>query len=166
MKSRQLVVVLEDATIINTQSGLLKVLIRTEDNTLVDVSPHLRVPRTSKQFDSLLVHLMFKRQVKSQERDNVLMRVIKNNIEVALPPGSRRFGMSVGGRPVSLKEFCHQFKQVDYPVVFHVGAVSHSQPKGTVTHVEEVLSISNHGLTAAHVCAKLCSEFELLMQVT
>ncbi|GIX64208.1 ribosomal RNA small subunit methyltransferase NEP1, putative [Babesia caballi] len=148
-----------------TQNGLLKVLIRTEDNTLIDVSPHLRVPRTPKQFDSMLVHLLYKRVVKSQERDTVLMRVVKNDIEVQLPTGARRFGLSVGGRPVKLKGFCQQFKGVDYPVVFHVGAVSHSQPKGTVNQVEEVLSISSHGLTAAHVCAKICSEFEFLNDV-
>ncbi|KAK1939829.1 suppressor Mra1 family domain containing protein [Babesia divergens] len=150
----------------NTQNGLLKVLVRTEDNNLIDVSPHLRVPRTPKQFDSMLIHLMYKRRVMSQEKDTVLMRVIKNDVEVALPPGSRRFGLSVGGSPVKLKEFCQQFKSVDYPVVFHIGSVSHSQPKGTVTNVEKVISISNHGLTAAHACAKLCSEFEMLHAVT
>lgn len=188
MQSPKVVIVLEDATILNTQkesrvdilhqcllvlldsplnkNGLLKVLVRTEDNNLIDVSPHLRVPRTPKQFDSMLIHLMYKRRVMSQEKDTVLMRVIKNDVEVALPPGSRRFGLSVGGSPVKLKEFCQQFKSVDYPVVFHIGSVSHSQPKGTVTNVEKVISISSHGLTAAHACAKLCSEFEMLHAVT
>ncbi|ORM40350.1 Ribosomal RNA small subunit methyltransferase NEP1 [Babesia sp. Xinjiang] len=184
MNPPKVVVVLEDATVLSTEkesrvdilhqcllvlldsplnkNGLLKVFIRTDDNTLIDVSPHLRVPRTPKQFDSLLIHLMYKRHVKSQEKDTILMRIVKNDLEIALSPGSRRFGLSVGGRPVKLKEFCQQFKDADYPVVFHIGAVSHSQPKGTVNQVEEVLSISSHGLTAAHVCAKICCELELL----
>ncbi|EDO05371.1 EMG1/NEP1 methyltransferase family protein [Babesia bovis T2Bo] len=187
MQLPKLVIVLEDASLLSTdkesrvdilhqsllvlldsplnKNGFLKVLIRTDDGNLVEVSPHLRVPRTPKQFESLLVYLLYKRHVKSQERDAILMRFIKNEIEIALPPGSRRFGLSVGGRQVKLKDFCHQFKAVDYPVVFHIGAVSHTHPKGTVEHVEEVLSISDHGLTAAHVCAKVCSEFEYLLGV-
>ncbi|GFE55720.1 ribosome biogenesis related protein nep1 [Babesia ovis] len=187
MQPPKVVVVLEDAAVLSTEkdsrvdilhqsllvlldsplnkSGLLKVLIRTDDNNLIDVSPHLRVPRTPKQFDTLLVYLMYKRHVKSQEKDTILMKIIKNDLEVALPPGCRRFGLSVGGRPVKLKEFCQQFKGADYPVVFHIGAVSHTHPKGTLEQVEEVLSISNHGLTAAHVCAKVCCEFEFLNQV-
>lgn len=184
MQSHRVVIVLEDANILSTEKesrvdilhqcllvlldsplnkkGLLKVFVRTEDGTLIDVSPHLRVPRTPKQFEIMLTHLIYKRRVMSQLKDIALMKVIKNDMEVALPPGSRRFGLSVGGGSVNLQDFCQQFKEVDYPVVFHVGAVSHSQPRGTVVQVEKCISISTHGLTAAHVCAKICSEFEVL----
>ncbi|KAK1442929.1 alpha/beta knot like protein [Babesia gibsoni] len=199
MPSHRIVIVLEDATILSAEkdsrvdilhqcllvlldsplnkNGLLKLLVRTEDNGLIDVSPHLRVPRTAKQFDIMLLHLVHKRRVMSQEKDTVLMKVgggiemqrvqiIKNDIEAALPPGSRRFGLSVGGTAVDLKEFCQQFKDVEYPVVFHIGSVSHSQPKGTTTNVEKCISISKHGLTAAHACAKICNEFEFLYGIT
>lgn len=188
MPSHRIVIVLEDATILSAEkdsrvdilhqcllvlldsplnkNGLLKLLVRTEDNGLIDVSPHLRVPRTAKQFDIMLLHLVHKRRVMSQEKDTVLMKIIKNDIEAALPPGSRRFGLSVGGTAVDLKEFCQQFKDVDYPVVFHIGSVSHSQPKGTTTNVEKCISISKHGLTAAHACAKICNEFEFLYGIT
>lgn len=83
-------------------------------------------------------------------------------MEAVLPPGSRNIGLSNTGTCVNLKDYLIKFKNVTLPLVFHIGAISTSQAHGTINDVEEIISISPYGLTAAHCCAKICNELVVL----
>lgn len=54
----------------------------------------------------------------------------------------------------------------EMPITFVIGGVAHSDPVQQLdfggNYVEEKISISPYGLSAACVCAKVCHEFEHL----
>ncbi|CAE6973495.1 mra1 [Symbiodinium natans] len=63
------------------------------------VHPSLRIPRTFKRFAGLCVELLQRQKIRAAGANETLMKVVSNPVEKYLPPGCRRFGMSVGGRP-------------------------------------------------------------------
>eukprot|EP00501_MAST-03F_sp_TOSAG23-6_P001780 GSMAST32.ASY1.ANO1.1858.1 assembled CDS len=102
------------------KSGHLRVYIHTESNTLIEVSPHIRIPRTFKRFCGLMIQLLNKMKV----RGKVLLKVVKNPITRHLPIGCRKIGTSVGGKLIDPIDLVASLDQ-DEPIVFVFGA--HSQ---------------------------------------
>ncbi|AFZ80808.1 hypothetical protein BEWA_002150 [Theileria equi strain WA] len=143
-------------------SNLLRVYVRTIDKELIEVSPSLQVPKSLDQFELILRDLKINRKVRSQNSSTILIKFVKNEMENILPPGSKNIGLSNTGTCVKLEDYLTKFKNVTLPLVFHVGAISTSQAHGTINDVEEIISISPHGLTAAHCCAKICNELVVL----
>eukprot|EP00913_Durusdinium_trenchii_P006540 g6143.t1 len=78
--------------------GKLLIYIHTAKNVLVEVHPSLRVPRTFKRFAGLCVELLQRQKIRASGANETLMKVVQNPVEKYLPPGSRRFGLSVSGR--------------------------------------------------------------------
>ena len=74
------------------KAGLLQVYIHTDSNVLIEVSPHLRIPRTYKRFAGLMVQLLHKMKIRSSDGKKTLLRVIKNPITAHLPPGAPIIG--------------------------------------------------------------------------
>mmetsp|Transcript_56836 Transcript_56836/g.164668 ORF Transcript_56836/g.164668 Transcript_56836/m.164668 type:complete len:271 (-) Transcript_56836:19-831(-) len=154
------------------KAGKLLIYIHTAQNVLIEVHPSLRVPRTFKRFAGLAVELLQRHKIRAAQANETLMKVISNPVEKYLPPGSRRFGFSVNGRAVKLRDFAAQLeKEAEndrdaVPIVFAIGAVAHGDPvtedKFGLGYVEENLSICPWGLSASCCCSKVCSEFEYL----
>lgn len=142
------------------KAGKLLIYIQTADRQLIEISPHLLLPRTWHQFVSLMVTFLRRKKIKAVEKNVVLMRLIKNDLEKLLPPGSRRIGLSPRGKPVRLRSFVEPLRSSTSPVVFVVGAVAHSDPLADCAEVEEKISISPMELSAACCCGKICAEFE------
>jgi rRNA small subunit pseudouridine methyltransferase Nep1 len=69
------------------KSGNLQIYIHTANNVLIQINPHIRIPRTYLRFAGLMVQLLEKLQIKSSEGNAVLMKVIKNPITDHLPIG-------------------------------------------------------------------------------
>merc|ERR1719420_1337835 len=105
------------------------------------------------------------------------MKVVSNPVEKYFPAGARKFGFSVAGRQVRLRDFVAELgaaKNEDgttpqTPVVFAIGAVAHSDPiqeeRYGGAYVDDKLSICPWGLSAACCCAKVCDEFENLWEI-
>mmetsp|Transcript_20193 Transcript_20193/g.52953 ORF Transcript_20193/g.52953 Transcript_20193/m.52953 type:complete len:277 (+) Transcript_20193:102-932(+) len=156
------------------KAGKLLIYLHTAQNVLIEVHPSLRVPRTFKRFAGLCVELLQRNKIRAAQANETLMKVVSNPVEKYLPPGSRRFGFSVSGRPVKLREFAAQLdadgqqqgRAGDVPIVFSVGAVARSDPvteeKFGAGYTEENISICPWGLSAACCCSKICNEFESL----
>ncbi|KAF0984555.1 hypothetical protein FDP41_000454 [Naegleria fowleri] len=72
------------------KAGLLQVYMHTVDNTLIEVNPHTRVPRTYKRFAGLMVQLLFKHKIKAAETEAVLFKIIKNPVTDHLPSTARK----------------------------------------------------------------------------
>jgi len=149
------------------KAGKLCVFIRTADSQLIEVHPQLTVPRTWKQFSALMVTFLMRRKIKAQENSTTLLRLVKNSPEVYLPPGSRKIGLSVNGNRVVLRDFCQQVvkSNSNNPIVFVIGAVAKSDPASSCDFLDESISISDHSLSAAICCGKVCTEFEALWSV-
>merc|ERR1719282_430031 len=112
------------------KAGKLLIYLHTSQNVLIEVHPSLRVPRTFKRFAGLAVELLQKNKIRAAQANEVLMKVISNPVEKYLPPGSRRFGLSVSGRAVNFRDFTSELDKGEgardsaVPIVFVVGAVA------------------------------------------
>lgn len=153
------------------KSGRLLVYIRTTSNILIEVNPQLSVPRSFKEFSSLMVNLLVKRKVLAVNGNIPLMRIIKNDIEKVLPVGGKKYGLSVNGSQKSIRTLINEiYKREDSSlhkstVTFVVGVVAYGDPIQSCGFVEEIISISSYPLSAALCCSKICNEFEYLWRI-
>lgn len=74
-----------------SKSGKLQVYIHTENNVLIEVSPHVRIPRTYKRFAGLMVQLLHKLKIRASNGPETLLKIIKNPIEAHLPASAPRY---------------------------------------------------------------------------
>jgi len=139
------------------KAGLLQVYIHTKKNVLIEINPKTRIPRTFKRFSGLIVQLLHKLHIRSQEGSETLLRVIKNPVTNYFPPNSRKISTSVSANCVNLSEFVPTFP-ANEPVVFVVGAFS--QGKVDVDYADEEIAISQYPLSGAVACGKICNAFE------
>lgn len=144
------------------QYGMLQIYIRTQDHQLIYVSPHLQIPRTFKQFESLMVTLLRRFNVKAKGKNIFLLKLLKNDLNLILPDNGKKIALSTKGKQIQLTEYISQFKELYVPVTFFIGAVAHSNPTMNVELVHEQINISEFSLSAACCCSTLCSEFENL----
>lgn len=158
--THQCLLMLQDSAL--NQSGQLAVFIRTMDHQLIEVSPQLTVPKSGPQFDAMMVTFLQRKSIKAQETNVVLMRFVKNDLDALLPAGCRRFGLSVNGDVVKLADFCKEFASAEGAIAFFIGAVAKSDPtsKKALPMLERAVCVSQHHLTAAMCCGKICHEFE------
>eukprot|EP00823_Brevimastigomonas_motovehiculus_P007323 TRINITY_DN6349_c0_g1_i1.p1 TRINITY_DN6349_c0_g1~~TRINITY_DN6349_c0_g1_i1.p1 ORF type:complete len:238 (-),score=31.21 TRINITY_DN6349_c0_g1_i1:355-1068(-) len=152
------------------KSGHLKVFIHTTKNELIEVSPHIRIPRTYKRFAGLMVQLMHKLKIRAADGPEFLLKVVKNPVTQYLPAGCRKIGTSVKGDLVDLKEFVPTLvssepelksstgKKQPESVCFVFGAHAHGPAK--VDFTEQVISVSRYPLSAATALSRLCTAFE------
>ncbi|OII72112.1 MRA1 NEP1 like pre-rRNA adjacent protein [Cryptosporidium ubiquitum] len=150
------------------KSGRLLVYIRTMSNVLIEVNPQLSVPRSFKEFSSLMVNLLVKRKVLAVNGNTILMKIIKNDIDKILPIGGKKYGLSVNGTQKSIRALANEIYSGQdsnarkSAVTFVVGAVAYGDPIQSCDFIEEVISISSYPLSAALCCSKICNEFEYL----
>ncbi|CAF1194545.1 unnamed protein product [Rotaria sordida] len=146
------------------RAGLLQVYIHTHKGILIEVNPQTRIPRTFDRFAGLMVQLLHKLSIRSQ--DNVqggikLLKVIKNPITDHFPVGCKKISTSFSVTPsrlVNIHDYARDECEIDQSVVFVIGAMA----KGSVNidYNEDTISISSYPLSAALTCAKVCAAFE------
>lgn len=152
------------------KAGKLLIYLHTAQNVLIEVHPSLRIPRTFKRFAGLAVELLQRHKIRAAGANETLMKVVSNPVEKYFPPGCRRFGLSVSGRSVKLRDFVAEVEEEGRdsgkPIVFSIGSVAHDDPvteeKFGADYIEEKISICPWGLSAACCCNKVCNEFEYI----
>ena len=141
------------------KAGLLQIYLRTTKNVLIEIHPTLRIPRTIKRFNGLMVQLLHKLKIRAVDGPHVFMKVIKNPVAQHLPAGARKFVTSNKGKLVNMHDFVKELPQ-DQPVVFAFGQMSH----GTIEHdtewADECLSFSEYPLSAACALGRMLNAFE------
>mmetsp|Transcript_17169 Transcript_17169/g.33659 ORF Transcript_17169/g.33659 Transcript_17169/m.33659 type:complete len:247 (-) Transcript_17169:228-968(-) len=153
--SHQMLLALLDSPL--NKSGHLKIYIRTCQNILIEVSEHLRVPRTFKRFAGLMVQLLHKMKIRAVDGNKTLMKVIKNPITRHLPPDARIFGMSVTGTLVDVHEFVPALDDTR-PIVFIFGGFAHGHIEAD--YAEALLSVSEYPLSGACAVGRIMNAFE------
>jgi len=139
------------------KAGHVELLVRTNKNVLIRVSPHLRIPRTFKRFSGLMVQLLHKMKIRAADGNKTLLKVVKNPITRHLPPNARVFGASVTGTLVNIHDFVPALKD-DEPVVFVLGGFAHGHV--APDYAEAMLSFSEYPLSGACAVGRLFSAFE------
>ncbi len=138
------------------KSGHLQVYIQTTQNVLIQVSPHVRIPRTFKRFAGLMVQLLYKLKIRSSDGPDILLKVIKNPVTAHLPVGSHKFATSVTGELVNINDFVAPLP--DEPVVFMVG--SHAHGPAEVDWSEKTIALSQYGCSASVILGRIMNAFE------
>lgn len=81
------------------KAGLLQVYIHTKSNVLIQVNPHVRIPRTFRRFSGLMIQLLHKLSIRAVNGSEKLLKVIKNPITDHLPLPSRKYGIPFSFQP-------------------------------------------------------------------
>ncbi|KAJ0775033.1 putative tRNA (pseudouridine(54)-N(1))-methyltransferase [Helianthus annuus] len=76
------------------KAGKLRALyVRTEKGVLIEIKPHVRIPRTFKRFAGIMLQLLQKLSISAVGKREKLLRVIKNPVTQYLPVNSRKIGL-------------------------------------------------------------------------
>lgn len=126
-------------------------LIRTDKNVLIEVSPHMRVPRTYKRFAGLFAQLLTKFKIKAENSSTTLLKVVKNTFDNVLPVNIRKIGTSSKAKLVDVQEYVDNLEEMNNgrPVAFVIGAVSIGNPAMEMEGIDDCVCISSYSLSAA-----------------
>ncbi|KAF8334993.1 Alpha/beta knot methyltransferase [Cantharellus anzutake] len=67
------------------KAGRLQVYIHTAKDVLIEVNPHIRIPRTFKRFSGLMVQLLHRLSIRGVNTSEKLLKVIRNPVTDHLP---------------------------------------------------------------------------------
>jgi len=140
------------------KAGLMQIYIHTTNNVLIEVNPHIRIPRTFKRFSGLMVQLLHKLSIRATNSSERLLKVIKNPITDYFPTNCKKIGAAYEStKLVDIEDYVKvNFK--DEPVVFVIGAFAHGD--FAVDYLDEKISYSSYPLSASVACSKVAIAFE------
>jgi rRNA small subunit pseudouridine methyltransferase Nep1 len=135
------------------KAGKCRLLVHSEKNVLIEISPKTRVPRTFKRFSGLMVQLLHLLKIRSADGKDTLLKVVKNPISRHIPAGARCYGFSAHGKLYSPSAFVETLPD-DAPIVFVIGAMATgSIKKDDHPYITDMISLSEYplsGVTAAN----------------
>ncbi|XP_078438929.1 nucleolar essential protein-like protein [Wolffia australiana] len=144
---------------LNKAGRLQALFVKTDDGELIDVKPHVRLPRTFKRFCGLMYQLKCKKSIHATGKREKLFRMIKNPVTQHLPVNSRKIGFSFSSEKlVHIRDYVTTVGD-DTTIVFVVGAMAHG--KIEADYVEDCISVSNYPLSAACCLSRICNVLEL-----
>eukprot|EP00252_Welwitschia_mirabilis_P003883 TRINITY_DN1396_c0_g1_i2.p1 TRINITY_DN1396_c0_g1~~TRINITY_DN1396_c0_g1_i2.p1 ORF type:complete len:252 (-),score=38.18 TRINITY_DN1396_c0_g1_i2:154-909(-) len=148
---------------LNKAGRLSAVYVQTQKNILIQVNPHVRLPRTIKRFSGLMVQLLQKLSIRATNGPDKLLRVIKNPVTNYLPSESKKIGFSYSApKVINFHDYVAACKARG-PLVFVVGAMAHG--KIEAEFVEDTISISGYPLSAACCIGRICNAVEQKFKV-
>jgi len=146
------------------KAGRLQVYIHTAKGVLIEVNPHVRIPRTFKRFSGLMVQLLHRLSIRGVNGPEKLLKVIKNPISDHLPPNTHKITLSGDSQTIRLSRYLPTLPQTHSIAVF-VGAMARGEDNFADAYVDEKISISDYPLSASVACGKFCCALEELWDV-
>ncbi|KAJ3773721.1 Alpha/beta knot methyltransferase [Lentinula raphanica] len=155
------------------KAGLLQVYIHTAKGVLIEVNPHVRIPRTFKRFSGLMVQLLHKLSIRGVQGSEKLLKVVKNPVVDHFPPDTYKITLS-GDAPLrKLSTYLPTLfdppagsdrKPAKNLAVF-VGAMARGKDDFADAYVDEKIGVSQYALSASVACGKFCCALEDLWDV-
>ncbi|KAM7261070.1 hypothetical protein ACFE04_026545 [Oxalis oulophora] len=152
-----------DSTI--AMAGRLRaVYVKTQQRNLIEVKPHVSIPRTYDDFSRLMVQLLQKLTITAAGHREKLLLMKKNPITQYLPPNSRKIGFSCSSdKLVKIRNYVDTVSS-DTDLVFVVGAMAHGKIQNDYT--DDYIAISGCNLSAAFcinsICLALADKWDIL----
>jgi rRNA small subunit pseudouridine methyltransferase Nep1 len=146
------------------KAGLLQVYIHTTKGVLIEVNPHVRIPRTFKRFSGLMVQLLHKLSIRGVNGPEKLLKVIKNPVTDHLPVNTMKLTLSGDAPTVRLSRYLPTLPETHSIAVF-VGAMARGRDDFADHIVDQKISISDYPLSASVACGKLCCGLEELWDI-
>ncbi|KAI8137484.1 Alpha/beta knot methyltransferase [Fennellomyces sp. T-0311] len=141
------------------KAGLLQVYIHTQKNVLIEVNPHIRIPRTFKRFAGLMVQLLHKLSIRAVNGNEKLLRIIENPVEKYFPTNCHKIALSWDAPSVRLSEYMPTIPE-DKTIVVAVGAMAHGTDDFADSYVDDKISVSEYSLSASVACGKIAGAVE------
>ncbi|KAE9406989.1 Nep1-domain-containing protein [Gymnopus androsaceus JB14] len=149
------------------KAGLLQVYIHTAKGVLIEVNPHVRIPRTFKRFSGLMVQLLHKLSIRGVQGSEKLLKVVKNPVVDHFPPDTYKITLS-GDAPVK-KLSAYLPTLFDPPaaqnLAVFVGAMARGKDDFADAYVDEKIGVSQYALSASVACGKFCCALEDLWEI-
>ncbi|KZV73598.1 Nep1-domain-containing protein [Peniophora sp. CONT] len=146
------------------KAGLLQVYIHTARGVLIEVNPHVRIPRTFKRFSGLMVQLLHRLSISGVNGKEKLLRVIKNPVTDHLPANTHKITLSGDAQTVRLSRYLPTLP-ADQSLCVFVGAMARGRDDFADHMVDEKISISEYPLSASVACGKFCCALEELWDI-
>ncbi|TFK35015.1 Nep1-domain-containing protein [Crucibulum laeve] len=146
------------------KAGLLQVYIHTAKGVLIEVNPHVRIPRTFKRFSGLMVQLLHKLSIRGVNGPEKLLKVVKNPVTDHLPPNTIKLTLSGDAVTQRLSKYLPTLPTTHNVAVF-VGAMARGKDDFADAYVDEKISISEYPLSASVACGKFCCALEELWDI-
>lgn len=146
------------------KAGLLQVYIHTARGVLIEVNPHVRIPRTFKRFSGLMVQLLHKLSIRGVNGPEKLLKVIKNPVVDHLPSNTIKITLSGDAPTQRLSKYLPTVPTTHNLAVF-VGAMARGRDDFADAYVDEKISISEYALSASVACGKFCCALEELWDI-
>ncbi|KAF4574527.1 hypothetical protein EYR36_005871 [Pleurotus pulmonarius] len=147
------------------KAGLLQVYIHTAKGVLIEVNPHVRIPRTFKRFSGLMVQLLHKLSIRGVNGPEKLLKVIKNPISDHLPANTFKITLSGDAPTVRLSNYLSSSVPQTHSIAVFVGAMARGKDDFADAYVDEKISISEYSLSASVACGKFCCALEELWDI-
>jgi len=146
------------------KAGHLQVYIHTAKNVLIEVNPHVRIPRTFKRFSGLMVQLLHKLSIRSVNGTEKLLKVIRNPLTDHLPVNCRKIALSYDSPTVRLKDYLPTIPE-SHSICVAIGAMAHGKDDFADSYVDEKIGVSGYPLSASVACGKICCSLEDLWDI-
>ncbi|KJA18224.1 hypothetical protein HYPSUDRAFT_145370 [Hypholoma sublateritium FD-334 SS-4] len=146
------------------KAGLLQVYIHTARGVLIEVNPHVRIPRTFKRFSGLMVQLLHKLSIRGVNGPEKLLKVVKNPVTDHLPANTIKLTLSGDAPTQRLSKYLPTLPTTHNIAVF-VGAMARGRDDFADAYVDEKIGISEYPLSASVACGKFCCALEELWDI-
>jgi len=146
------------------KAGLLQVYIHTAKGVLIEVNPHVRIPRTFKRFSGLMVQLLHKLSIRGVNGPEKLLKVIKNPVADHLPVNTIKLTLSGDAQTVRLSKYLPTLPETHSIAVF-IGAMARGRDDFADHIIDEKISVSDYPLSASVACGKFCCALEELWDI-
>ncbi|KAL7410299.1 Alpha/beta knot methyltransferase [Mrakia frigida] len=146
------------------KAGRLQVYIHTAKGVLIEVNPHVRIPRTFKRFSGLMVQLLHRLSIRGMNGSEKLLKVIKNPVTDHFPTNTIKLTLSGDVPTVRLSKFLPTLPESHSIAVF-VGAMARGEDNFADGIVDQKISISEYSLSASVACGKFCCAMEEIWDI-
>ncbi|CED85466.1 nep1-domain-containing protein [Phaffia rhodozyma] len=146
------------------KAGRLQVYIHTAKGVLIEVNPHVRIPRTFKRFSGLMVQLLHKLSIRGMNGSEKLLKVVKNPVTDHFPTNTIKLTLSGDVPTVRLSKFLPTLPETHSIAVF-VGAMARGEDNFADGVIDQKVSISEYSLSASVACGKFCCAMEEIWDI-
>ncbi|EJD00781.1 Nep1-domain-containing protein [Fomitiporia mediterranea MF3/22] len=146
------------------KAGLLQVYIHTTKGVLIEINPHVRIPRTFKRFSGLMVQLLHRLFIRGVNGPEKLLKVIKNPVTDHFPVNTYKLTLSGDAPTIRLSRYLPTLPETHSIAVF-VGAMARGRDNFADGIVDEKISISDYPLSASVACGKFCCAVEEMWDI-
>ncbi|KAG8379062.1 hypothetical protein BUALT_Bualt07G0049200 [Buddleja alternifolia] len=134
------------------------IYVKIANGVLFEIKPHLRIPRTLARFSGLMLELLEKSRIRTNDTNEILMRVVEEPVTRHLPSNSRIIGISkTSSKLVDINRYVNSASD-DMHLVFVVGASAKEEINHQYT--DDIISVTKYPLEPQACTDLICRALE------